>query len=210
MNIEELTTEQLEAALKKKKAAEKKARELEKKKYESRRDHIANQLMGRAIELNNQLEAFKEACHKYMDEMHLKLEEYGEIRKNSKGGFHITNNNKDVKIIRRRDTNPVWDERSVKAVELLKDFLHDTVKKSAEKEFKILISFLERNKEGDLDYAKVMNLLQHEDNYTDKRWKEGLRLLKESYHVILKSYGYVFKTYQDGQWHPINLNFSSL
>jgi hypothetical protein len=56
-----------------------------------------------------------------------------------------------------------------------------------------------------------MVLLQHENNFDDTRWIEGLRLLRESYSNVLKGYGYLFKEKgKDGKWKTITLNFSSL
>ena len=73
------------------------------------------------------------------------------------------------------------------------------------------MGFLEKNKAGDLEYSDVMNLYKHETEFDDLRWKEGLRLIKESYSNHLKGFGYEFKLKQaDGKWQNLYLNFSSL
>ncbi|NDG53898.1 MAG: DUF3164 family protein, partial [Flavobacteriia bacterium] len=118
------------------------------------------------------------------------LSEYGKIRSNSKGGFSVTDKNDTMRVTRRRDTEPVWDERSGKAVELIKEFLGDAIKKRDIKMYEILMSFLERNANGDLEYGRVMDLYKHEDKFDDPRWKEGLKLIKESFSNHLKGYGY--------------------
>jgi hypothetical protein len=146
-----------------------------------------------------------------MDKHSEKLAGYGKIRGNSKGGFSITNSDDTMRITRRRDTEPVWDERSTKAIELIKDFLSDTIKKRDLKLYEILIGFLERNEKGDLEYNRVMDLYKHEDKFDDPRWKEGLRLIKESYSNHLKGFGYEFKIKNEsGKWENLLLNFSSL
>lgn len=208
--VDQLSTAELEAILARKKAAEKAKKEQARKAYEANRDSLISHLIAKAREVEEELKAFKEMVHKAMDEQAIALGEYGGIRSNSKGGFSITSSCGNLRVTRRLDTVPQWDERGEKAISLIKEFLGDTVKKRDKKLFGILISFLERNKAGDLEYAKVYMLLQHEDKYTDERWVEGLSLLKESYHLMLKGFAYELKVKDHyGKWQTLNLNFSA-
>lgn len=207
----ELSIEEMEALLKKKKEQQRKKREAEKLAYEANRDKAVQQLLNKAKQLNTELEAFKKQCHVVMDEQAIKLAEYGAMRSNSKGGFKIDSACGTMRVARRRDTEPSWDERSQKAIELIKGFLFDTVKKRDQKLYEILMSFLERNKNGDLEYSRVMDLIKHEDKFDDDRWKEGLKLIRESFSNHLRGYGYEFKTKDaSGKWNNIGLTFSSL
>ncbi|MDO6808114.1 DUF3164 family protein [Zobellia galactanivorans] len=209
-SIEDLTAEELEQLLAKKKAAKKAAEEKARKAYEAKRDKTVGELVTKALELEQQLEQFKHMCHISMEEHAVELQNYGKLRSNSKGGFSLTDSTGTLRITRRRDTEPNWDERSTKAVTLIKDFLGDTIKKRDLDLYEILMSFLEKNQNGDLEYGRVMNLWQHEDKYNDPRWKEGLRLIKESFNNHLKGYGYEFKTRAtDTKWQSINLTFAS-
>ena len=207
----EMSEQELEAILAKKKKERKLKREREKKAYEAQRDRSIEALMGHAERIAEQLALLKERCHKIMREQMDQLREYGTVRSDSKGGFSITHSDGQRRVSRRRDTVPHWDERALKGVELVRNFLNDTVKKRDKKLFTILMSFLERNQQGDLEYSKVMHLLQHEDKFTDKRWVEGLELIKEGYGILLKSYGYEFKVMgENGKWINQVLNFSAV
>ncbi len=212
VNIYELPTDQLEAILKQRKDGEALQRKKEKADYEKNRDIVVSHLVAKGEVLFNQLIAFKQECHTEMDKQAAKLAAYGKLRSNSKGGFTVTNSDNTMRLTRRRDTEPKWDERSAKAVELIKDFLGDTIKKRDVKLYEILIGFIQRNNEGDLEYAKVMELYQHEDKFDDPRWKEGLQLMKESYSNHLKGFGYEIKILdpKTGKWKNLVLNFSSL
>jgi hypothetical protein len=206
-----MSIDQLKARLAELEREEKQKQEKARREYERDRDRTVENLMAEAAYLAERLETFKKKCHEVMDAQAVKLEEYGGIRGNSKGGFSVTHSRGNLRITRRRDTEPYWDERGTKAVALVKEFLYDTVKKRDIKTFEILMSFLERNKNGDLEYAKVFILLQHEAKWDDPRWKEGLRLLKESYSINLKGYGYEFKSLDDsGKWENLKLNFSGI
>jgi hypothetical protein len=206
----ELTPEELEQLLKKSKDQQAKKLAKEKEDYEKNRDAIVDNVIRTAKVMHKEMAEFKQYCHIEMDKLWNKLAEYGKIRTNSKGGFQVENTEKTMRIIRRRDTEPTWDERSAKAVELIKDFLSDTIKKRDINTFEILMTFIEKNKAGDLEYSKVMELYSHEARYDDLRWKEGLRLIKESFSNHFKGYGYEFKIKNDeGKWENLILSFSS-
>jgi hypothetical protein len=209
--INELTAGEMEAVLNHKKKLEAAQQEKERRAYESERDTDMGELIALAMEIENKSNLLKQLTHDKMEKHQEKLNEYGKIRSNSKGGFSLMHSNKSIRIKRRRDTQPTWDERSTKALELIHSFLYDTVKKRDKDLFEMLIGFLVKNKKGDLDYASVMNLLSHETRFEDARWKEGLRLLKQSYSNFLKGYQYDFeKQNPEGRFERIELNFSAL
>ncbi len=211
VDVSSLSSAELEAMLKKKKEKEAKKLAKEKAAYEKERDTLISEMVDHALELSEQLTYFKELCHVAMDKQCEKLKTYGKIRSNSKGGFQVVNTEGTKKLVRRRDTTPVWDERSEKAMQLIKAFLMESVKKRDKKQFTLLMSFLERNKNGDLEYSRVMNLIQNEELFDDERWVEGLRLMKESFSNHLKGFGYEFKIVNDeGKWVSIPMNFSAM
>lgn len=209
---QELTTDELRALLQAKEQEEKEARQQERKEYEEDRDFFVRDIMVQAVDMHVLLTAFKERLHKGFDEHQEKLNKYGAIRANSKGGFSITTSDGMIRIKRVRSTMPQWDERSDKALELIADFLRDTVKKKDIKLFEILFSFIQKNEKGDLEYAKVMHLIQHKGKYNDPRWLEGLELIQESYNVQLRGYGYEFYSKDEitGKFEKVEINFTAL
>ena len=146
-DIETMTIEQIEE-LEKQIADQKKKqnRKLEKAKvaYERRRDKMVDKVIKTVQKMHDNLSQFKDSLHKEFDEQEEELKAYGLIRSNSKGGFSITHTDGTMRITRRRDTEPYWDERSNKALDLIKDFLHDTVKKRDQDLFDILTGLPER------------------------------------------------------------------
>lgn len=211
IDITQLSSSELEGLLAKKKQQEAKEQEAERIQYEKERDADMDHIISLASEIEEKQKYLKALVSNKMESHQIKLNEYGKIPSNSKGGFSIMNTNKTIRIKRLRDTKPIWDERSTKALELIHSFLYDTVKKRDKDLFEMLIGFLVKNKKGDLDYASVMNLLSHETRFNDDRWKEGLRLLKESYSSYLKGYQYYFERLNDdGRFEKIEVNFSAL
>lgn len=210
-DISKMSAKEIKAHLAAQEAREAKALEKAKKEYEDNRDTNIFKMITTAKALATELGEFKQFCHIAMEQQANALEQYGKLRSNSKGGFSIVHSDDDLKVTRRRDTESVWDERSVKAVDLIKDFLGDTIKKRDAKLYEILIDFIARNEKGDLEYNKVMNLLKHEDKYNDERWLEGLRLIKESFSNHFKGYAYQFAFKDEsGKWQKLELNFSAV
>lgn len=209
--LDEMTVEQLEAKLAEKKKAEKEAQEKERKEYEDYTESLIRLVHKNAKDLHNTLVIFKSELQFKMDEQQERLNNYGKIRSNSKGGFMIISKDGNIRIRRIRSTEPIWNEKSTKAVELIGNFLRSTVKKHDKKLFEILMSFIEKNQAGDLEYDRVMQLVQHEDKYDDPNWKEGLRLIKESFSLNLRGYGYLIEERdQTGKWNRIEMNFASI
>ncbi len=209
--IESLTTEELKAMVAEREKNELAKKEAEKKAYEHEREMVVINNMAKAKEIAQMLNEFKAHLHLCMEDQQAKLNSYGNINKNSKGGFSITTQDGQLRIRRTRATEPTWDERSTKAIELIKDFLGDTIKKRDKNLYEILISFIARNDKGELEYSRVMDLLQHEAKYQDPRWVEGLKLIKESYAIHFKGYGYDFQIKDEqGKWKRVELNFSAV
>lgn len=209
--VEQLSTEELERVLEQRKKEERREREKARLNYEKERDEIVSVIVNQATEINMILKNFKEGLHSVFNDHQARLQGYGGIRSNSKGGFSLVHSDGQIKANRIRSTQPHWDERSTKAIELISDFMQDTVKKKDLKLYEILKSFIEKNDKGELEYAKVMHLFKHKDKYDDPRWVEGLNLIQESYSVNLRGYGYEFHTKDDqGKWQKIEINFTSI
>jgi hypothetical protein len=211
IDLSTVSTEELEQVLAEKKKENAARNAAKKKAYEAERDALVEELCNSAIHQSKLLAEFKEFCQEKFDKQYEQLEEYGTLRANSKGGFALVTSCGRFKAVRNRATQPSWDERSNKAITLITEFLETTIRKRDKKLFEILFSFIKKNEKGELEYSRVMNLLQHQDKYNDPRWVEGLNLIKESYSCNLRGYQYdFFQKDKEEKWERINLQFSSL
>ena len=218
VDLDQLTDEQLDEAIAQRKAVKQKAIELDRKQYEAQKENDILCLTDQAEALHDLIVNFKLKCLEVLDAQKQKLDEYGAIRKNSQGGFSIENKASTKKLVRVRATKPMWDERAKKGVDLIKDFLQDTVKKKDKDAYEIMMTFIAKKSNGELEYDKVMQLLQHENRFDDiKRypnqnlWREGLRLIKESYKISFKGYHVRFEVRNaEGKYETIDLNFATV
>lgn len=211
VDLTNVSAEDLRKALQAKTKEEQEAREKDRLDYEKERDGLILESITIAEEFQTKIQEFKSTLTDAFIKQEERLKTYGGIRANSKGGFSLVSKDGTMKVTRTRSTKPTWDERSEKAMRLIEDFLKTTVRKRDSKLFDILFSFIQKNDQGELEYSKVMLLLQHQDKYEDPRWKEGLALLKESYSLHFRGFGYSFyKKNDQGKWENIEINFQAI
>lgn len=208
VDLNALTDEQLEKALKERQNAKKKEAEEKKKAYEEKRNGIANALGFEAQRLAEQIEDFHKRAVSWMQGFKEEAREYGGVPKNSRGGFSIANDHFKVSL----RFHALWDfdERAKMAEELLHEFLRTTVKKRDLALHDLLCELLQRNRDGMLEPRRVMELVKHETKFDDPNWKQAIVLLKESYQERGSKYYLDFSAKNElGKWEPIDLNFSA-
>lgn len=206
----EYTEEELEQMLLATRAAKEAARKEAREEYEKQRDAFVKRVIGEAISYHEILKEFKADLNKAFEEFEAKLNAYGEIPGNSKGGFSITSSDGKYRVRRIRATTPEWDERSKKGEGLILEFLQEKIED--DKIHKLVMSFLQRNEKGELEYSRVMSLLNMKGDFDDERWVEGLELMQESYKVALRAYQFEFqiKDKLTGKWQRLEMNFSGI
>jgi len=210
--VDQMTTEELEAYLNERKKNTVNEQNRKRKEYEKYVETNTSQLVRKALKLNSILTTFFENSTKTLDEMRERLNEYGAIRANSKGGFHLKTDDGKFKIVYRYSTSCDWDERAEKAEELLKDFLFDVLKKRDKEMFEVILGLIEKNKEGKLELSRIQTLYAKESLFSDPRWVEAIRLFKESFRPVSSKMRLEFykRSEISQKWEPIVLNLSSL
>lgn len=209
--LKELSTEELEAVLEARKKAEKEAKEKAKEEYIARRNDLVERHVARALDLHMQLEMFKAEVANELEELRIEMELYGGIRSNSKGGFSIRSSNNNQRVALVRNSVYEYDERGEMAVNLIREFLEDSVKKRNVKDYRALSTLLQKNRKGDLHPSRVASFLSIKDNYDDPRWKKAMDLFEEGYREREVSYNIEFSTPDEsGKDKNIVLTFASL
>lgn len=208
--ISEMTTAEIEKLLESKKREELEAQQKERSEYEKKVNTTADSIITEALSVSAILFAFYQETTQKLIGLRDKLNEYGKIRNNSKGGFHLKTADGQYKIVYRYSTICAWDERATKAEELLKDFLSTTVKKRNMQDYEFMMALLERNKKGELELSRMQTIYSKEHLYNDPRWVEAIRLFKESFQPVdTKMRLEFYKRNEISQkWEPINLSLS--
>jgi len=210
--INDLSTEELERLLAKRKQEQKEQARLARETYEAHRDTLVVDMIIKANKLHHEMVAFKNEAVAKLEEFRKVAQEYGEIRSNSKGGFSLRSSDQQLMVSYDRNTKSEYDERADLAEQLLREFLADKVKKRDKKAYQTIMALITRNsKTGQFNPVSINSLLSVEDNYDDERWVKAMKLFKESYNNIFISMSVSFYK-KDGQDKDqlIPLTFASL
>ena len=212
VDLSQLDAQELKKLLAEKEKQERKEREAKRKKYEKERDEMVRYLMTKAKDLNRILSEFKEEVFLRLTSFEEKARNYGDIRSNSKGGFSLRTSDNEMLVRYERNVVNEFDERADMALELIKEFLESTVKKRDQKSYIIISKLLTRNKAGDLNVSRVIQLLDLRNEFNDERWQKAMNLLEESYRDRPISYGVSFytKNKTTGKDEQLPLNFSAI
>lgn len=201
----ELTDEEATAVMKHREQMKRVRREELRKTYEKLKEETIDEFAPIAEDLGLQLLRFKDKAFSQLGALYELLQEYSNRHKDGKGNFQIENGN--FRIMFKKQGKGTFDERSHQAEKHIIDFVNSKFKEDQDTR-DLIMSLLERKK-GDLDIQLVQKLYSMEDRFDDENWKEGIRLLKESYsYNHSKDYISFFKKGRNNQWEGINLNFS--
>lgn len=210
--VDQMTTEELEIYLAKRRKDSLVEMAKKRTEYEKYIKTNTSLMVRKALKLNSILTSFFMNSTATLEEMREKLNEYGAIRSNSKGGFTLKTEDGQYKVVYRYSTTCDWDERAVKAEELLKDFLFDVLRKRDKEMFEVILGLIEKNSEGKLELSRIQTLYAKESLFTDPRWVEAIRLFKESFRPVSSKMRLEFykRSEISQKWEPITLNISSL
>lgn len=210
-DVATMTAAELKDYLKKAEAKEKVAARKKRAKYEDERDELVRSRVKQARRLNKLLTEFKTNAIDDMEQFKVKALSYGDIRKNSKGGFGLRCSETGEKMTLDRNLVVEYDERATTAELLIKDFLEDKVKKNSRATFQTITTLMSKNKAGDYTPAMIGKLLSIRDNYDDERWQKAMKLFEESYTVQEVSYSMTFyEKDEQGKDMAICLSFASV
>ncbi|GAA5096792.1 hypothetical protein GCM10023210_31020 [Chryseobacterium ginsengisoli] len=203
--IKELTTEELQAELNQRIENDISERNKKRKEYESLKKATIEELAPKAKELSDMIQEFKKKCFGDLGALFDLLKDYSKRHNDGKGNFQIENDNNKIKFSRQGKGK--FDERSVQAEKHIFDFLKS--KYDDDQDTKDLIMSLLERKNGALDIQLVQKLYSMEDRFDDANWREGIKLLKESYSYSFSKDYVIFSQKNDNhEWETINLNFS--
>ncbi|RKR83222.1 uncharacterized protein DUF3164 [Mucilaginibacter gracilis] len=208
INVDHLTTEQLEAILKDRHEKNVAAANAKRAAYEQLKEDTIVELSLEAIALGATLELFKSKVFNSLGTLYELLQEYSKRHSDGKGNFTIESRDAMYKIEFSRQTLGHFDERADQAERHMIDFLNSQFS-GDEKTKKFIMQILERSKDK-LDVKQIQKLYAMENDYQDSNWLEGIKLFKEAWTPSETKDYTRFWVKENGAWKAINLNFSSI
>ena len=205
--MRELSTADLEKLLADRKAEEVNKAKVARQNYEDLKAATVMELIPQAKALSEQLKAFKTKSFADMGALYDLLCTYSKRHADGKGSFSIELA-EGLRITYKKQDVGFFDERSAQAERHIIDFVNSYYGHQ-DKTRKLVTSLLERKK-GKLDIKLVQKLYAMENDFDDKNWVEGIKLLKESW-TASESKSYItFEVKVKDTWESINLNFASI
>ncbi len=213
MDLNNLSVEELEAALAKKKQAEKAEAIKKREAYEGIRAEIVHKIMGKVKDVcenakglfdfvTSETSAFKEVMTEYSQ-----LKHPGQLSfKIEDSGFRVyVKSNKVKKFDERADV------AAARLVEYLQEWIKDRNDGTDNPMYQLAMILLERNKEGDLEYKSISKLYDMESKFDDPRYSEIMQLFKESNVVSGTATNYYFEERDErGVWRKLEPSFNRL
>ncbi|WP_300977411.1 DUF3164 family protein [Flavobacterium sp.] len=201
------TVAELEQELAQARQAEQAQKEEQRKQYEEIKAQTIVELCTNAMILNGHLFDFKKLAFNSLQTLYVMLQEYSSRHADGKGNFRLEHEN--YRVSYKRQGKATFDERSIQAEKHIIDFVNSKFQEDIDTR-DLIMSLLERKK-GALDINLVQKLYAMENRFNDDNWKRGIELLKESYkYSHSKDYVSFEIRGENGEWTPINLQFSNI
>jgi hypothetical protein len=209
VDINNLSSSELEALLEKKKQEEKQKQEESRKAYEAMRNALVDKLTQKARELSGAIEAFNKEAFDELNALAELMREHAKSKRGKgKGNFTIDNADITRRIEFNRHQKGRFDERSAEAESLILEFVKKRFDADPAAQ-KMITSLLER-KSGSLDIKLIQKLYAMENNFDDADWRNGIRLMKESWvDTNTKDYVRFYTMNEKGAWEGVLLDFAN-
>lgn len=213
--LEGLSSAEIEAFLEKKKEEERLLNKAKQESYEALKEQNIQELFNAAMKVENLLACFKAESFEKLNCMDEMLKEYAKAEKKPRKGkkepvsYQLLSADQTIRIQFSQQQLGTFDERSKMAESLIIEFVRKRFAEDEESQ-ELILSLLER-KNGQFDPRLVQKLYKMENTFADENWKQGLKLLRESYQLTdSKDYiTFYHRTSVENKWKLVNLNFSS-
>lgn len=180
-------------------------------KSERLRERSAHSLLSDAQKLNSQLAAFKEKVIRVCDEVYQVFMEEKNNEKARKGNFTWYNFDRSIKVEVAIQDRIEFDDLTISASkDKFDQYLHENVTSKDDFVKEIVVNAFSTSR-GKLDTRKVLDLIKYKSRSKDPVFQEAIKLLEESIRrPDSKTYFRIWERDTQGQYHAIDLNFSSL
>jgi hypothetical protein len=213
MNINDLSSEQLEELLKKKKEQERQEALIRREAYEGIRAELLHKVEQKVRAVTEEVKGLFDFIVDETGAFYEVMKDYGQLRKSDQMSFLIPSEKFRLEV----KTNKVkkFDERADVAASRLIEFLQDWIKQSDKGSddpmYQLAMTLLERNKYGDLDYKSISKLYELEQQFGSQEYSDIMQLFRESNIVEGTATNFYFwEKSQLGVWKKIEPSFNRL
>ena len=202
INIDNFTAEELKELARRMKEKENAERNENRAAYESLKADLLYRIRERLDGVIATTENFREWLGGETTAFYDVMKEYGALQKKGQESFSISNDGFKVCVDMKKSKD--FDERADIAAEKLIAYLKDWISARGgdtdNPMYTLAMMLLERNKQGDLDYASISKLYDMESKFNDPVYSEIMNMFKESNVVATSKKYYSFFTKGEYGW----------
>lgn len=213
MDLSQLSTAELKAALTKRQQDEKQAQREKRDAYEALRDELLIRMQHAVEKVAADNKGFLQLCDDESGAFRKILEDYGQLKKKGQLSFTIRNDvfKWEIKCNKIKRFDERADVAASKLVEFLRTWIQSKEDGTDNPMYQLAMTLLERNKNGDLDYKSISKLYDMEDKFDDPEYSGIMQLFRESNIVDSTSVNHYFSVKDKmGVWRRIELSFNRL
>lgn len=213
IDLENMTSVELEAALKKKKAEEHEQALTKRAAYEGIRADVNYKIERKVRAVVTDVRALFDFVVAESAAFYEVMQEYGQLRTSNQMSFRIPGEKFKVEVIRNKVKK--FDERAdiaaARLIEFLRGWISNNGKGEDDPMYQLTMTLLERNQYGDLDYKSISKLYDYEQKFNDPEYSSIMQLFKESNVVEGTAVNFYFYEKTDlGVWRKLEVNFNRL
>jgi hypothetical protein len=179
---------------------------------EKQSERHANKLLKEAKALNAKLVAYKEVVTELCEKVYeASLSATKTEGKGRKGNFTWYNFNRTIKVEVSISERIEFDDLTIQACKEKLDQFISNGTTGVDDFMKTLIMSAFEKSSGSLDAKKVLSLKKHKNRTKDLLYHEAMELLDQAVRrPESKRYFRIFEMDEDGKYHNVDLNFSSI
>ena len=213
VNIEELSVEQVEQLLAKKKQEANDNQIKKREAYEAIRADTVYQMKIKVCGAVDVVKGLFDFVTEETNAFKEVMTEYGQLRRAEQMSYKMQD--ADFRVLVKTNKVKRFDERADVAASRLIDFLQDWIKGKKDGAddpmYQLAMTMLERNKEGDLDYKSISKLYSLEGRFKSDEYSAIMELFKESNVVEGTATNYYFEQKDErGVWLRLEPSFNRL
>ena len=212
-DLSKLSSKELEELLAKKREEEHQVALEKRSAYEGIRAELVQKVENKVRAVCEEVKGLHSFCVAELSAFREVLAEYGQLRTSGQMNFTIQEGNFRIEV--KACKVKKFDERADAAASRLIEFLQAWIEGKDEGQnnpmYQLVMTLLERNKYGELDYKSISKLYELEDRFNDPEYSAIMTLFKESHLVEGTSTNfYFFEKNGMGVWTKLEPSFNRL
>lgn len=213
IKLEDLTADQLEDLLQKKRMEERNASKIKRDAYEGIRSDVVKRIEEKTKEVVYDVKCLFQFVQDETTAFYEVMKEYGQLRRDGQMSYKIESGNFRLEV--KSNKVKKFDERAdiaaARLIEFLTSWIKDSEKGTNDPMYQLAMTLLERNNAGDLDYKSVSKLYSLEAEFASTEYSEIMQLFKESNVIEGNATNYYFyEKNERGVWLKLEPSFNRL